>query len=736
MPGFEVSDLPETLEILDNDRLYIVKMGAAPGQRSQQIKGSSLKAIILATAGNPALVESVNGQTGPVLLDAEDVGAVATLVAGANIQIDATDPQNPIISLLGAEFPVNAVLAGTGIDVDSADPANPIVALTLAVQLSLSKADSAVQTVTASPGVVTVDATDPHNLVISSPTSTSQLPEGLNLYFTDSRAQAANAAALALKADLASPTFTGTPAAPTAAPGTNTTQLSTTAFVTAAIAALSTVYQGLSAILTSISALASNGFIVRTATGTVAARSLTAPAAGLSISNSDAVAGNPTFALANDLAALEGLGSTGIAVRTAADTWAQRSIAVPAEGLSITNPLGVAGNFTLALANDLAALEGLGSTGIAVRTAADTWAQRSVVGTANEITVNNGDAVAGNVTLSLPSALTFSGKTVTGGSYASPVVTGTFENQGAEVHSGDITPTTLAASADDYSPTGLATAARIRLAASTAVSLTGLLAGVDGRRIMLHNTAAFAITLKDEDAGSAAANRFTLNGDIALSQDQSIQVEYDGTTQRWRAVGGIGGGGGVSDGDKGDITVSGGGTSWSIDANAVTLAKIVQIATARFLGRITGGSGNTEELTGTQATTLLDVFTTSLKGLVPSPGGVSNTTDFLRRDQTWAAPPNPTLASLGGVPIATSNVFPVGATVFVMCTKGSTVAAGATTAGSDIRTQNFDLAVGGGSFSSNTSGGQAQTGTWRNDSGITMGGGGTVPRMGLWTRTA
>jgi hypothetical protein len=45
-------------------------------------------------------------------------------------------------------------------------------------------------------------------------------------------------AAIALKADIASPTFTGTPAAPTAGAGTNTTQLATTAFVTAAIAAL------------------------------------------------------------------------------------------------------------------------------------------------------------------------------------------------------------------------------------------------------------------------------------------------------------------------------------------------------------------------------------------------------------------------------------------------------------------------------------------------------------------
>lgn len=38
-------------------------------------------------------------------------------------------------------------------------------------------------------------------------------------------------AALALKAPIASPVFTGTPAAPTAASGTNTTQIATTEFV-------------------------------------------------------------------------------------------------------------------------------------------------------------------------------------------------------------------------------------------------------------------------------------------------------------------------------------------------------------------------------------------------------------------------------------------------------------------------------------------------------------------------
>jgi hypothetical protein len=44
--------------------------------------------------------------------------------------------------------------------------------------------------------------------------------------------------AISSKADIASPTFTGTPAAPTATAGSNTTQLATTAFVTAALSAV------------------------------------------------------------------------------------------------------------------------------------------------------------------------------------------------------------------------------------------------------------------------------------------------------------------------------------------------------------------------------------------------------------------------------------------------------------------------------------------------------------------
>ena len=70
--------------------------------------------------------------------------------------------------------------------------------------------------------------------------------------------------------------------------------------------------------------------------------------------------------------------------------------------------------------------------------------------------------------------------------------------------------------------------------------------------------------------------------------------------------------------------------------NIVTNAKLAQVATATFKGRLTAATGNVEDLTGAQATSLLDVFTTSTKGLVGASGG--GTSNFLRADGTWSAP--------------------------------------------------------------------------------------------------
>lgn len=77
------------------------------------------------------------------------------------------------------------------------------------------------------------------------------------------------------------------------------------------------------------------------------------------------------------------------------------------------------------------------------------------------------------------------------------------------------------------------------------------------------------------------------------------------------------GGGGISDGDKGDITVSSSGTVWTIDNDVVTFAKMQNIATDRLLGRDTAASGDVEEITvggGIEFTTTGGIQTSAFTG--------------------------------------------------------------------------------------------------------------------------
>jgi hypothetical protein len=96
------------------------------------------------------------------------------------------------------------------------------------------------------------------------------------------------------------------------------------------------------------------------------------------------------------------------------------------------------------------------------------------------------------------------------------------------------------------------------------------------------------------------------------------------------------GGVGLTDGDKGDVTVSASGTVWTVDAAAITNAKLANMPSATFKGRVAAGSGPATDITPVEATSILPVFTATEKGLAPaSSGGTSN---FLRADGIWAAP--------------------------------------------------------------------------------------------------
>jgi hypothetical protein len=109
---------------------------------------------------------------------------------------------------------------------------------------------------------------------------------------------------------------------------------------------------------------------------------------------------------------------------------------------------------------------------------------------------------------------------------------------------------------------------------------------------------------------------------------------------------------------SGDVSGSGATTiTLSLGSNVVTNTKLAQVATATFKGRITASTGNVEDLTATQATSLLDVFTSSTKGLVGASGG--GTANFLRADGAWTNPAGGS-AGITRTVVVTSGNFTAG----------------------------------------------------------------------------
>jgi hypothetical protein len=76
-----------------------------------------------------------------------------------------------------------------------------------------------------------------------------------------------------------------------------------------------------------------------------------------------------------------------------------------------------------------------------------------------------------------------------------------------------------------------------------------------------------------------------LVGDIATPGGSMLYGTDAGGTRGWHAQPAGGGGGELTDGDKVDITVSSGGTIWTIDPGAVTYGKIQNVVDSRLLGR-------------------------------------------------------------------------------------------------------------------------------------------------------
>ncbi|SDF90291.1 gp53-like domain-containing protein, partial [Rhodobacter capsulatus] len=134
------------------------------------------------------------------------------------------------------------------------------------------------------------------------------------------------------------------------------------------------------------SGLASNGIIVRTAAGAVEARAVVG-GTGITVTNGDGVASNPTVALT-------------VATQAQAEAGAINTMAMTPLRTAQAIAAAIAAGAAQAGSAILSAISGLASSGIIVRTAAGAVEARAVVG-GTGITVTNGTGVAGDPTVAL-----------------------------------------------------------------------------------------------------------------------------------------------------------------------------------------------------------------------------------------------------------------------------------------------------------------------------------------------
>lgn len=143
------------------------------------------------------------------------------------------------------------------------------------------------------------------------------------------------------------------------------------------------------------------------------------------------------------------------------------------------------------------------------------------------------------------------------------------------------------------------------------------------------------ITLKEHALASVptpAAGKATFFFDSA---DGALKYKDDAGAVT--TVGGV-----LADGDKGDITVSASGATWTIDASAIANSKLANMAAATIKGNNTVGAAAPIDLTVAEVTAMLNAMvgdsgSGGTKGLVPAPA-TGDATKFLKGDGTWAVP--------------------------------------------------------------------------------------------------
>jgi hypothetical protein len=123
----------------------------------------------------------------------------------------------------------------------------------------------------------------------------------------------------------------------------------------------------------------------------------------------------------------------------------------------------------------------------------------------------------------------------------------------------------------------------------------------------------------------------------------------------------------VTDGDKGDITISGSGTVYTIDSMAVSLGKIQHVGTMSILGRYTAGTGTLQQIhLGNKFTISTDTVNVDFTGYWTSAQAAGAISDSIRHLPDSADVNNLISDSLAAVWDSTQTKSAIGDTATVL----------------------------------------------------------------------